>query len=164
MRLPYAAATLVVAVAAIGAVANARTAAPTVKASKNAAVGKTIVVDAKGRTLYRLQGDTKAHLLCKSAACVAAWPPLTVKSSSTKVRAGNGVKGKLAVFKRPDGKFQVTLRGLPLYRFAGDSAKGQANGEGITSFGGTWHVVPAKAGAAAAPTPTPAPMSPSSPY
>jgi predicted lipoprotein with Yx(FWY)xxD motif len=162
MRLPHAAATVVVAVAAIGVVANAKTAAPTVKASKNAAVGKTIVVDAKGRTLYRLQGDTTSHLLCTSTACVGAWPPLTVKSGSTKVQAGNGVKGKLAVFKRPDGKFQVTLRGLPLYRFSGDSAKGQANGEGITSFGGTWHVVPAKAGAAAAPTTKP--MSPSSPY
>jgi predicted lipoprotein with Yx(FWY)xxD motif len=164
MRLPLATATVVVAVAAIGVVANAKTSAPTVKASKNAAVGKTIVVDAKGRTLYRLQGDTTSHLLCTSTACVGAWPPLTVKSRSTKVRAGNGVNGKLAVFKRPDGKFQVTLRGLPLYRFSGDSAKGQAKGDGITAFGGTWHVVPANAGAAAAPTTTPAPMSPGSPY
>jgi predicted lipoprotein with Yx(FWY)xxD motif len=159
MRLPHAAATLVVAVAATSAIAVAKTTAPTVKASKNASVDKTIVVDAKGRTLYLLQGETKSHLLCTSSTCVGFWPPLTVRSAHTKVRVGKGVHGKLAVFKRPDGKFQVTLRGLPLYRFSGDSAKGQANGDGITSFGSTWHVVPAKAGAAAAPT-NPNPPSP----
>ena len=26
-----------------------------------------------------------------------------------------------------------------VYTFAGDTAKGQANGEGIKSLGGTWH-------------------------
>lgn len=48
--------------------------------------------------------------------------------------------------------------GMPLYRFAGDGAKGQANGEGIQSVGGTWHVVTAKASSgASAPAPAPAP-------
>jgi predicted lipoprotein with Yx(FWY)xxD motif len=28
-----------------------------------------------------------------------------------------------------------------LYTFSGDTAAGQAHGEGIQSFGGTWHVV-----------------------
>jgi predicted lipoprotein with Yx(FWY)xxD motif len=144
MRLPYAAATLVVATAAIAAVSSAKTAAPTVKASKNAAVGKTIVVDAKnGRTLYYLTGDSKGRL-CSTAACTGFWPPLTVKSLHTKVVKGAGINGKLAVFKRADGKFQVTLRGKPLYRYAGDSAKGQANGEAIQAFGGTWHAMPAR--------------------
>ncbi len=35
----------------------------------------------------------------------------------------------------------MTLSGRPLYRFSIDTAKGQANGEGIHSFGGVWHVV-----------------------
>jgi predicted lipoprotein with Yx(FWY)xxD motif len=33
------------------------------------------------------------------------------------------------------------LNGHPLYRFGGDRSKGQANGEGIKSYGGVWHVV-----------------------
>jgi predicted lipoprotein with Yx(FWY)xxD motif len=34
------------------------------------------------------------------------------------------------------------LDGHPLYRYAGDNnTKGNAKGEGIRSFGGTWHVV-----------------------
>ena len=94
-------------------------------------------------TLYYLTGDTKGHVCEHARPAPGFWPPLTVKSLHTKVMKGKGIIGKLTVFKRSDGKFQVTLRGKPLYRFAGDSAKGQANGEGISSFGGTWHAMPA---------------------
>jgi predicted lipoprotein with Yx(FWY)xxD motif len=142
MKLKHATAAALAALTATAAVAVAAT-NPTVKASKNAAVGKTIVVQAKtGRTLYYLTGDTKGHL-CASSTCTGFWPPLTVKSLHTKVVKGAGINGKLAVFKRADGKLQVTLRGKPLYRFAGDASKGQANGEGIQTFGGTWHAMPA---------------------
>jgi hypothetical protein len=47
---------------------------------------------------------------------------------------------------RRHGFVQITLNGRPLYRFSGDTAKGQAKGEGIHGFGGVWHVV--KEGAA----------------
>lgn len=40
--------------------------------------------------------------------------------------------------KRPDGRRQVTFRGLPLYTFDGDAKKGAANGEGFRDVG-TWH-------------------------
>jgi predicted lipoprotein with Yx(FWY)xxD motif len=143
MRLPHAAAASLAAVIATTAVAVAATPKPIVKAVQNAAVGKKVVVVAKtGRTLYYLTGDTKAKK-CSTSTCTGFWPPLTVKSLHTKVVKGPGIVGKLTVFKRPDGKFQVALRGKPLYRFVGDSAKGQANGEGIQSFGGTWHATPA---------------------
>ena len=42
---------------------------------------------------------------------------------------------------------QVTVDGLPVYRYQGDSKKGQAAGEGISSFGGVWHVVTTDASA-----------------
>jgi predicted lipoprotein with Yx(FWY)xxD motif len=143
MKLTHATAAALAAVTATAAVAVAAT-KPTVKASKNAAIGKTIVVDAKnGRTLYYLTGDAKGRL-CATATCTGLWPPLTVKSLHTKVVKGAGINGKLAVFKRADGKFQVTLRGKPLYRYAGDSSRGHASGEGIQSFGGTWHAMPAR--------------------
>jgi hypothetical protein len=40
-----------------------------------------------------------------------------------------------------NGGMQLAYKGLPLYRFSVDASAGSANGEGITSFGGTWHVV-----------------------
>ena len=133
----------------------------------NSTQGKTIVVDAKGLTLYRLSPETSKHLLCKSSDCLGVWPPLTVKSRSTKLVAGSGVHGKLALISR-GYKFQVTLGGKPLYRFAGDSGKGKVSGEGITSFGGTWHTVSAGTTAAAPPTKTtptnPTPTEPAPSY
>jgi predicted lipoprotein with Yx(FWY)xxD motif len=128
-----------------------------VKSTRNASLGRTIVVDAKGRTLYRLSGDTAAHLKC-TASCLGFWPPLTVPSRKTALRAGPGVHGRLAILRRSNGVLQVTLRGLPLYRFMGDSAKGQAKGQGIKGFGGTWSVVSPSAAAGATPAaPKPSP-------
>jgi predicted lipoprotein with Yx(FWY)xxD motif len=143
MRATPAIATGLVALAASAAIAGGATTKPTVKAVQNATVGKKIVVDAKkGMTLYYLTGDTKAKK-CSGSPCTGFWPPLTVKSLHTKVVKGKGINGKLTVFKRPDGKFQVALRGKPLYHFYLDSAKGSAKGEGLQTFGGTWHAMPA---------------------
>jgi predicted lipoprotein with Yx(FWY)xxD motif len=124
-------------------VALAAKVAPTVSSARNAALHKTIVVDSRGRTVYVLSPETVSHLLCTSSACFAVWPPVTVSSRTAKLMEGLGVHGHLALLRRSNGVMQVTLRGLPLYRYAGDSARGQANGEGIKSFGGTWHAVPA---------------------
>jgi len=138
------------------AVALAASGTATVGSASNSQLGKRVVVNAQGRTLYALSPETTHHLLCASAACLKAWPPLTVASRKTKLKAGSGVHGHLGILRRSDGRLQVTLRGRPLYRFSGDRAKGEANGEGIESFGGTWHAVTAAAGAA-----TPAPTMPS---
>jgi predicted lipoprotein with Yx(FWY)xxD motif len=126
----------------------------TLSSNANSMLGKPVVVNPQGRTLYHLSPETSKHLLCKSRECVTNWPPLTVKSASTKLKAGSGVKGKLALLHRSNGTFQVTLNGLPLYRYSGDSAKNDVNGEGIESFGGTWHAVKASSSASAAPTTT----------
>jgi predicted lipoprotein with Yx(FWY)xxD motif len=131
----------------------AGSAAPTVSSATNAKFGEMIVVDAHGRTLYALHPETTHHLLCKSGKCLKAWPPLTVHSSKAKLAAGSGVHGHLGILRRSNGIFQVTLGGLPLYHFSGDSAKGSASGENVHSFGGTWHVISAA---------TDAPMEPSS--
>jgi predicted lipoprotein with Yx(FWY)xxD motif len=122
----------------------------------NATLGKTIVINPAGRTLYALSGETSHHLLCKQS-CFHTWPPLTVPSRSTKVSLGSGVHGKLGLIRRSNGSLQVTLRGLLLYRFSGDHATGETNGDGIEADGGTWHA------ATAAAVPTPAPMTPTPP-
>jgi len=43
------------------------------------------------------------------------------------------------------GGTQVTENGAPLYHFSGDTAAGTANGDGISSFGGVWHVAKSSA-------------------
>jgi predicted lipoprotein with Yx(FWY)xxD motif len=156
--------------ASLVAMALAAGGGATVASAANATLSREIVVDAQGRTLYVLQPETARHLLCKSGACLKFWPPLTVRSSKTGLQAGPGVRGRLAILRRGDGVLQVTLGGLPLYRYAGDRAKGEANGQGIHSFDGVWHVLSAKgASGPAAPTtstattPAPAPPAPAPP-
>jgi predicted lipoprotein with Yx(FWY)xxD motif len=156
----------VAAVLAVGvsfaAVALAAGGTATVGSASNSKLGKRVAVSAQGRTLYALSPETTHHLLCTSAACLKTWPPLTVPSRKTKLRAGSGVHGQLGILRRSDGRLQLTLRGRPLYRFSGDRTKGEANGEGIESFGGTWHAVTAAA-SASSPAPTTPSMTPTTP-
>jgi predicted lipoprotein with Yx(FWY)xxD motif len=140
-----------------------------VDAKSNSTLHQTILVSSEGRTLYVLSPETSHHLLCTSAECLKFWPPLTASSSSTKLKAGSGVHGKLALLKRANGKWQVTINGLPLYFFALDKGPGDVKGQNFKSFGGVWHVLsgsgspsskalPASnAPAAPAPAPSPAP-------
>lgn len=130
----------------------------TVGSANNATLGKTVVVNPAGRTLYSLSGESTNHLLCKSSQCTHFWPPLTVPSRSTRLKAAAGVHGALGLLRRPNGSMQVTLRGKRLYRYSGDTGPDQSAGDGIHSFGGTWHAVTASA-SPPAPAPAPAPMS-----
>jgi predicted lipoprotein with Yx(FWY)xxD motif len=144
--------------ASLTAAALAASTTLTLGSATNSTLSKQVVVSPLGRTLYTLSPETENHLLCKSSECLKRWPPVTARSGKTKLKAASGVQGHLGLLKRANGTFQVTLRGLPLYRYAGDRAKGQANGEGIESFGGTWHVVSASSSAG-----TPAPSAPTTP-
>jgi predicted lipoprotein with Yx(FWY)xxD motif len=112
-------------------------AAPTIKTATNAKFG-TILVDGQGRTLYTLTNNGKA-VACTSTACTAIWPPLLLPSGQNSVTAGPGVSNVATV--SANGGQQVTFNGTPLYRFSGDASAGSANGDGINSFGGIWHVV-----------------------
>jgi predicted lipoprotein with Yx(FWY)xxD motif len=146
--------------APLTAMALATGGAITVSSASNSGLGEQITVDAHGRTLYALSPETMHHLLCKSSECLKFWPPLTVRSSKTKLKATPGVHGHLAILRRSNGVLQVTLGGLPLYHYSGDHAAGEANGQSIHSFGGTWHVMSATSNVSPAPaTPTP-PASP----
>lgn len=127
----------------LAAIAFAGGTATTIDSASNTTLSEQVAVSAQGRTLYALSPETTGHLLCKSSECLKFWPPVTVPSRATKLKAGAGIHGTLGIFRRANGTLQVTLRGMPLYRFAGDHAKGEANGQGIKSFGGTWHAVTA---------------------
>src|SRR4051812_40951513 len=136
--------------------------------SSNATLGERLVVSPQGRTLYTLSPETARHLLCKSSECLKRWPPLTVSPGAGKLKAAPGVQGRLGLLRRSNGTLQVTLRGLPLYRYSQDRAKGQVKGEGVESFGGTWHAMSASSGErprqpapTSAPPATPPPSYPS---
>jgi len=114
------------------------------QASKGAlvALGKTglgtVLVDARGRTLYLFEKDKRRRSGCYGG-CAAYWPPLL---SAAKPRPGKGVRASLlGVTRRTDGKRQVTYAGHPLYTFVGDTRAGQTTGEGLTDFGAGWYVL-----------------------
>jgi predicted lipoprotein with Yx(FWY)xxD motif len=98
-------------------------------------IHKTVLTNTKGLTLYTLAGETNGHFICTSAACLKAWPPLLV-TPGTKPTG----PVKLGTIKNPEGKTQVTYKGMPVYTFEGDSKKGEANGEGLKDVG-VWHAV-----------------------
>jgi predicted lipoprotein with Yx(FWY)xxD motif len=114
--------------------------AATVQAVNNPKLGQ-ILADGNGMTLYRFQIDTPGVSNC-SGACLTAWPALTV-SAGTQPVAGMGVTAQLGTITRADGLTQVTVNGLPLYYFSKDMNPGDANGQGINAFGGTWYTVKA---------------------
>jgi predicted lipoprotein with Yx(FWY)xxD motif len=103
--------------------------------SANTASLGDIVVGPNGRTLYLFKKDTGQTSTC-SGACAAQWPPLTTTGAPTS--SGSVSMSALKTVRRSDGTMQVTFDGHPLYYFAGDSAPGQANGQGLNTFGATW--------------------------
>lgn len=106
--------------------------------------GYGTVLESNGKTLYLLTADTPTSSKCTDSGCTAVWPPLTGTAT-----AGSGVKASmLGHLSLPDGTQQVTYGGHPLYFYVGDGGAGQTNGQGITSFGGTWYVVSASTGQA----------------
>lgn len=52
--------------------------------------------------------------------CARVWPPLVVKSRTAVPATMRGIEGSFRVIKRPDGRLQVTFRGLPLYAYHND--------------------------------------------
>jgi len=107
--------------------------------------GAQVLTNSAGLTLYWFAPDTSTTSKC-TGSCATYWPP--VKGPAT---AGSGVTGTLGVITRPDGTMQATYNGHPLYTYAGDSAPGQANGNGKNLSGGLWYEVTVS-GAAPAPS------------
>ena len=156
VRSPIRLALFAIALAALFVPALAGAASTTkvvAKQAANASLGRTVLTTTRGRTLYSLSAETKGRFVC-TGACLSTWHPLVVPAG---VRPTGPVK--LGTIERPDGRTQVTFKGRPLYSFAGDAKRGDANGEGIEDVG-TWH---AAVTAVAAPQPEPQPQ-PESPY
>jgi predicted lipoprotein with Yx(FWY)xxD motif len=102
-----------------------------------------VLVNPKGRTLYVFMKDQHRRVTC-TGSCASFWPPLKWKSAS-KPKAGGAAKTSLlGTDKNPSGGRVVTYNKWPLYTFSGDSAAGQAKGEGQNLNGGKWYVMSPK--------------------
>lgn len=112
-----------------------------VKTAVNKKLKTTILVDAKGRTLYMWTADTggKSNCTPEFLNCPKIWPPLITSGAP---RAGKGVAAaKLSTFKRKDGKQQVVYNRHPLYTYSDDRKPGDVKGQ---KFLGTWYVLSPK--------------------
>jgi predicted lipoprotein with Yx(FWY)xxD motif len=119
-------ASIVLMLVAAGAAFAATTTMGTKVTLHKTSLGK-VLATSSGRTLYLYTSDTKNHSNC-TGGCASAWPPLKSKGKPV---AGAGVK---KAFLGTTSKHQVTYKGHPLYTYTGDSAAGQANGEGTGGF------------------------------
>ncbi len=103
--------------------------------------GAKVLVNAEGFTLYAFTKDPKNtfHPNCNGS-CESTWPPL-ILSGSAPVAAGEALGTQLGAIKRSDGKLQVDYAGHPLYIYALEKKPGEALGNDVSSFGGTWHAL-----------------------
>jgi predicted lipoprotein with Yx(FWY)xxD motif len=105
-----------------------------------------VLTDANGMTLYRFDKDTAKppESVCDGE-CATMWPPL-VAAGPVDVR---GVDSRLVgTVTRADGTQQVTVGGWPVYRYAKDTVRGEAKGQGV---GGTWAAITPTGAKAATP-------------
>jgi len=95
--------------------------------------GTAVLTNSAGKTLYWFAPDTSTTSKC-TGSCATYWPPVTGP-----VTAGSGVTGTLGTITRSDGTTQATYDGHPLYTYVGDTAAGQAKGNGLKLSGGLWY-------------------------
>ncbi len=126
--------------------ATSSAAAATTTTLESKKVGSaTLLTNSKGFTLYWFVPDTATQSKC-SGTCAHYWPPVPGPAS-----AMSGVNGTLTVITRSDGTKQAVWNGHPLYTYVGDTAPGQAKGNGLNLSGGVWHDIALSGAAAPAP-------------
>lgn len=113
----------------------------------------TVLVDARGMTLYTFDRDGGGKSAC-NAQCATNWPPLMAPADvnpghswamvtrdplmpPTFVPSMSG-SGPWTVITRDDGGKQWAYMGKPVYAFARDQKPGDTTGDGFLN--GAWHV------------------------
>ena len=99
----------------------------------------TVLTAPDGHTLYYFTSDTAGGKPTCTGGCASIWPGLMASSPTEAAIA----TGKLTVVGG-----QVAYNGHPLYEYSGDTAAGQANGEGVM---GKWYVATPSLAAGAGP-------------
>lgn len=122
---------LSVVLTACGTTATTSASAPAKLFPERAASG--LLTGPNGMTLYTFAKDGKNSGMSECYdQCEVNWPPLTVP-------AGTAPTGDYSLIIRMDGKYQVALKGQPLYYYAKDAKPGDAIGDGRSD--GAWKVI-----------------------
>ncbi|HEX9387033.1 MAG TPA: hypothetical protein VF918_11995 [Anaerolineales bacterium] len=96
------------------------------------------LVNGEGMPLYVFSLDTGGTSACTDD-CAAEWIPLASQGTPA---AGEGVDATLlGTITRDDGTMQVTYNGHLLYTFAEDTTAGDAAGQAMEDFDGTWNLI-----------------------
>jgi predicted lipoprotein with Yx(FWY)xxD motif len=96
-------------------------------------LGSSGFVNGSSFTVYVFDADLlKANASTCTGACSGVWPPVTPPSGT--------LPSGWTSFQRQDGSMQLAYKGRALYTYTGDPAPGNTNGDGLTAFGGVWHV------------------------
>jgi predicted lipoprotein with Yx(FWY)xxD motif/predicted outer membrane protein len=100
---------------------------PVLSSAKSAKFG-AVVIDARGHILYRYEKDSAKPPRSNCVGpCVKKWPPVLAGDELSTQGIDQSLVGRV---RRPDGRWQLTLAGWPLYRYLGDrrtdDVKGQA--------------------------------------
>jgi predicted lipoprotein with Yx(FWY)xxD motif len=107
------------------------------RTAHNKTLDAAILIAPNGRTLYHFTLDKAKKIAC-TGKCAQFWPPLLIKKGA-EPSAGKGINAKkLGTIKRPNGRYQVTYYGWPLYTFLSDKKAGDVFGEGVEK---TWFAV-----------------------
>lgn len=107
------------------------------KVADNATLGKKIIVDGSGKTVYLYMPDGTSKTSTVGASIKANWPPVKAPTSAPKVSSDLD-SSKVAVDMQSDGTNQLSYNGHLLYYFINDSAPGDAKGQGL---GSVWYAL-----------------------
>lgn len=100
----------------------------------------TVLVNAKGHTLYVFARDKHARVTC-TGSCTSFWPPLKQSGTHKATARGSAKASLIASDKNPAGGRVVTYSKWPLYTYSGDGGAGQTNGEAKNLNGGRWYMI-----------------------
>jgi predicted lipoprotein with Yx(FWY)xxD motif len=100
----------------------------------------TVLVNAKGRTLYMFVPDKRKRVTCVRT-CAKVWPPVKLPKGAKAVAAGKAKASLLGSDPNPAGGRVVTYNKWPLYTYVADTAPGQAKGQALNLNGGLWYVL-----------------------
>jgi predicted lipoprotein with Yx(FWY)xxD motif len=96
----------------------------------------TVLVDNAGMTLYMFLNDAGGESTC-TGECLTNWPAVTVEDPAA-LNVGDLDPALFSTVDNPEAGTMLKIGDWPLYRFAGDAAPGDVNGQAV---GGVWWVV-----------------------
>jgi predicted lipoprotein with Yx(FWY)xxD motif len=103
----------------------------------NTKLGKQVVVDSAGKTVYLYEPDGSDSTSQVPTGIRSTWPAVAAPAGAPKVSSELD-SSKVGTQTQPDGTKQISYNGHLLYTFAGDSAPGDAGGQGL---GGVWFTI-----------------------